>query len=265
MSRGTLGAPLRWGYSALSEIEIAGASALSRLAPRPDRSVPDLTVIGKTFERPANARRMVKSLRRVFDGPIVIADDSRTPLTWDVPGVNPVILRFDSGVAAGRNAALAEVETEFVMSVDDDFVFTPELNLNRVLAYLRRNPEVDIVGGLVINLPLWQAPDYSTAPLFAYRGDPIREAGTIIDGLPVLYKVAQFFVARTQRIRLVKWDQNLKRVDHNDFFTSAYGVLLTVYDQRFYCLHAQPKFNRHYQSFRGDYGADLQYLREKWR
>lgn len=226
--------------------------------------MPDLTVIGKTFERPANAKRMVSTLRRVFDGPIVIADDSQDPLTWDVPGVVSVTLPFDSGVAAGRNAALAEVQTEFAMSVDDDFVFTREVDLNRVVAFLRRNPEVDIVGGLVINLPLWQAPDYSTARLFAYRGEPVRPATTVIDGLPVLYKVPQFFIARTERLRLVKWDENLKRVDHNDFFTRAFGVLLTVYDKRFYCLHAQPKFNKHYQSFRGDYGADLHYLRQKW-
>lgn len=264
IAHGTLGAPLRWGYTAASEVEIAGATALSRLARKPVTSVPDLTVIGKTFERPANARRMVLTLRRVFDGPIVIADDSSTPLTWDVPGVVPVTLPFDSGVAAGRNAALGQVNTEFVMSVDDDFVFTPELDLNRVVDYLRRNEGVDLVGGLVINLPLWQAPDYSQAKLFAYYGHPVHPAGTIIDGLPVLYKVPQFFIARTDRLRLVQWDDRLKRVDHNDFFTRAYGVLVTVYDKRFYCLHAQPKFNRHYQSFRRDYGADLQYLGEKW-
>ncbi len=82
--------------------------------------------------------------------------------------------------------------------------------------------------------------------------------------LPVLYKVPQFFVARTERLRLVQWDENLKRVDHNDFFTRAYGVLLTVYDKQFYCLHAQPKFNTHYQNFRCDYGADIVYLNRKW-
>ena len=40
--------------------------------------------------------------------------------------------------------------------------------------------------------------------------------------------------------------------------------LLTVYDKQFYCLHAQPKFNTHYQNFRRDYGADMVYLSQKW-
>lgn len=205
VARGKLGAPLRWGYTATSEIEIAGATAFARMRGRRLRSVPDLTVIAKTFERPTNSRRMISTLRRVFDGPIVVADDSREPQEFDDPAVQVVVLSFDSGVAKGRNAALAEVATEYVMSVDDDFVFTPELDLSRVIAYLRRNPQVDIVGGLVINLPLWQAPDYTTARLFAYRGEPARPAGTVIDGLPVPHKVPQFFIARTERLRLVQW------------------------------------------------------------
>jgi len=100
--------------------------------------------------------------------------------------------------------------------------------------------------------------------IFAYRGEPVQPAGTVIDGLPVLHKVPQFFIARTERLRLVQWDENLKRVDHNDFFTRAYGVLLTVYDKQFYCLHAQPKFNAHYQSFRRDHGAEVAHLNRKW-
>ena len=72
-ARGRAGAPLRWGYTAVSAIEIAGATAFARMRRRPHRSVDDLTVIAKTFERPRNARRMVKTLRRVFDGVIVVA------------------------------------------------------------------------------------------------------------------------------------------------------------------------------------------------
>jgi glycosyltransferase involved in cell wall biosynthesis len=248
----------------VSAIEIAGATAAARLRRRPQRPVDDLTVIAKTFERPRNARRMVNTLRKVFDGPIVLADDSSSPLAFDDPSVQVLRLPFDSGVAKGRNTALAQVSTRFVMSVDDDFVFTPDLDLHRVLEYLRGNPEVDIVGGRVVNLPLWHTTDYSRAPLFAYRGEPVRPAGTLIDGLPVVHKVPQFFVARTDRLRLVQWDDNLKRVDHNDFFTRAYGVLLTVHDQEFSCLHAQPKFNTHYQGFRQDVGPDLAYLSRKW-
>lgn len=264
VARGRLGAPLRWGYTGVSELEILATMALARLQPRPSPTVPDLTVIAKSFERPKSARRMVSTLRRVFDGPIVVADDSASPQHYDDDAVYVLELPFDSGVARGRNAALAEVASEFVMTVDDDFVFTPDLDLNRVVDYLRRNPEVDLVGGTVINLPLFQTTDYSTAQLFAYPGEPIKPAGALVDGLPVLYKVPQFFISRTESVRRIGWDENLKRVDHQDFFTRAHGELLTVYDRHFYCLHAQPKFHAHYQSFRRDTRGDLRYLSRKW-
>ena len=88
IARGPAGAPLRWGYAAVSELEIAGATALARLRGRPSRTVDDLTVIAKTFERPANARRTVSTLRRVFDGAVVIADDSRSPQSFDDAGIS---------------------------------------------------------------------------------------------------------------------------------------------------------------------------------
>jgi len=264
IARGPLGAPLRLGYDAVSRAEIAWFTFAGRRHPTPSRTVPGLTVIAKTFERPASARRMVRSLRHVFDGPVIVADDSRTPQSYDDPGVHVVELPFDSGVARGRNAALAEVATEFVMSVDDDFVFTPDLDLNRVVTYLHRNPEVDLVGGAVVNLPLLQAVDYSTARLFAYPGEPVRPAGSLVSGLAVVHKVPQFWIGRTARVRDVGWDENLKRVDHNDFFTRAHGVLLTVQDPAFHCLHAQPKFDARYQSFRTNTGPDLAYLSRKW-
>ena len=91
VARGRAGAPLRWGYTAVSEVEILWATGLGwvrgRLRGQTSRSVPGLTVIAKTFERPANAHRMVSSIRRVFDGPIVVADDSRAPQAFDDPGV----------------------------------------------------------------------------------------------------------------------------------------------------------------------------------
>lgn len=264
IARGRLGAPLRFGYSAASWLEIAAFSAAARLRPAPSPTVPGLTTIAKTFERPKVVRRMLTSLRKIFDGPIIVADDSESPQTFPDEGVQEIHLPFDSGVARGRNAALAEVDTEFVLSVDDDFVFTRDVDLNRVVNYLRRNPEVDIVGGSVINLPLVQIVDYSTAPLFAYRGEPVLPLDTIVDGLRVVFKVPQFFIARTERLRVVGWDDALKRVDHTDFFTRAHGVLLTVQDKNFYCLHAQPKFDAHYQAFRGDTDSDNRYLNRKW-
>ncbi|MFN8096659.1 MAG: hypothetical protein U0Q21_00005, partial [Dermatophilaceae bacterium] len=88
--------------------------------------------------------------------------------------------------------------------------------------------------------------------------------GTLIDGLPVLYKVPNFYLARTAAARSVGYDPMLKRIDHNDFFTTAYGRIVCVQDADWVCLHAQTHFDAHYQSFRTDLAADFAHLARKW-
>ena len=63
--------------------------------------------------------------------------------------------------------------------------------------------------------------------------------GSFINGLPVYNKVANFYIGRTERIRLVGWNPALKRLDHADFFTRALGILTTVFNPNLKCLHAQ--------------------------
>lgn len=224
----------------------------------------NVTLVIKTFERPAVLRRMLKSARAVFAGPIVIADDSASPVVIDDPGVRVLALPFDSGVAAGRNALLDAVETEFVWMADDDMILLPDFDLSRIVRYLERNPEVDACGGRVINLPHLASTDYLSSGLFAYRGEPRLPQGTLVDGLPVSYKVPNFYVARTRAVRAVRYDDRLKRVDHTDFFTSAYGRLLCVWDAAMVCLHAHAYFDPRYLAFRQDTAADGAYLGSKW-
>jgi len=65
-------------------------------------------------------------------------------------------------------------------------------------------------------------------------------------------------------LKLVGWDERIKRLDHADFFTRAKGVLVTVYNPEFKILHAQTPFDRHYLSKRYDLGQDRLVLRMKY-
>ena len=224
----------------------------------------NLTLVVKTFERPGVLARMLTSVQRVFSGPIIVADDSRTPLRLDDADVTVLALPFDTGIGAGRNALLAAVETEYVFMTDDDMVLLPDFDVMRAVDYLERNPEVDVVGGRVVHLPLWRTADYSGAALYAQRGQPKLRQGTLVDGLPVSYKVPNFYIARTDAVRAVGYDDRLKRVDHNDFFTAAHGRLVCVVDPAMVCLHAHSYFDAHYQSFRMDTAADLAWIGQKW-
>lgn len=253
---------LRWAYETAVGVETRVADAVHRGRGPVDPG--NVTLVLKTFERPAVLRRMLRSVRQVYAGPVLVADDSRVPFETDDPNVRVLRLPFDSGIGAGRNALLDAVETEYVFLADDDMHLLPDFDLTRPLAYLQRNADVDLVGGRVIHLPLWRTADYSTARLFAYRGAPRVREGVVLDGLPVSYKVPNFYVARTDRVRAVRYDDKLKRQDHNDFFTAAYGELVCVIDRAMVCLHAHSFFDAHYQSFRMDTSADAAYLAAKW-
>lgn len=224
----------------------------------------NVTLAVKTFERPEVLRRMLGSVRAVYSGPIVVADDSAEAFVSDDPGVRVLRLPFDSGVGAGRNALIDAVTTKYLWMADDDMILLPDFDIARVVAYLERNPEVDLCGGRVVNLPQMASADYLTSGLFAYEGEPRRPRGSLVDGLPVSDKVPNFYVARTAALREVRYDDRLKRVDHTDFFTTAYGQLLCVYDAVMVCLHAHSYFDPHYLAFRQDTAADLAHLGQKW-
>lgn len=255
---------LRAAYAAAVGAETAAATLWASRRRVAQQDPGTVTLAIKTFERPDVLRRMLSSVRRVFAGPILVADDGARPFVSDDPGVRVLGLPFDSGVSVGRNVLLDAVTTPFVWMADDDMILLPDFDIARVVAYLERNPEVDLVGGRVINLPHLQRADYLNSDLFAYAGEPRRPRGTIIDGLPVSYKVPNFYVARAEAARGVRYDDRLKRVDHTDFFTTAYGRLLCVYDAGMVCLHAHSYFDPHYLAFRQDTGSDLAYLGHKW-
>ncbi len=253
-----LAAPLH-ALAIRAELAIAGAARA-----RPDRSLDDqLTILIKTFERPAILRRLVASIRRGYPSlPIIVADDSRNPI--EIGDAEIVALPFDSGVSAGRQAALDRVRTPFVMVADDDFVFMRDTALALAVARLVKNPAIDILGGQLIDLPQLRFREPPLGQIFATRAQPLVPIGSTIDGLLVCDKVANFYVARTERLRLVGWDAALRRIDHADFFTRALGVLVTVFDRELRALHAQTPFDAAYMAHRMDVAHDRALLAARW-
>lgn len=226
-------------------------------------SLDDVTAVIKTFERPRILKRLIRSTRRFYPPlKIVVADDSRKPTS--IPGVETVILPFDSGVSAGRNAALNAVKTKYVLMLDDDFVFFRNTALAPALELMERYPEIDILGGKVINLPFYTSTDYREAELFPTHVEPLRTPGSRIGAVEVMEKVANFYIARTESIRKIGWDVNLKRLDHADFFTRARGKLLTAYYPQLQVLHAQNLFDDKYQRFREDDAIDKNVLYRRY-
>lgn len=224
----------------------------------------NLTALIKTFERPHALKRLVASVKRFYPAlPIVVVDDSRDPTSLD--GVETVVLPYDTGISEGRNQGLCHVHTKYVLLLDDDFVFFRHTRLEPALALMDEHPGIDIMGGEVIDLPLFRKQRVPEGGLFPTVAVPALPPGSTIGGLAVCAKVPNFFIAQAARLALVPWDPRLKRMEHADFFTRAFGVLTTVFNPALKCLHAPTPYDAAYMRKRMDLTDAGRLLEERYR
>ncbi len=245
-------------YNLIVAIELGTLRILDDLS-RGELSEPSMlqhiTAVIKTHERQNVLLRLIKSIRRLYPNlQIIVIDDGRHPVEFD--GVETVVLPFDSGVSLGRNAGLRRVKTRYFLLLDDDFVLYQHTNLPEAVRLMEEHPQIDIMGGEVINLPFFTKITYHNAELYPTESRSTMPPGSYIGGLPVYDKVANFFIGRTNRVRLVRWDPQLKRMDHADFFTRAKGLLTTVFNPEMRCVHAKTPFDQAYLARRRDTALD---------
>jgi glycosyltransferase involved in cell wall biosynthesis len=254
-------------HTSLIALELAAQRSLDKVLPH-EATTPILnekvTLLVKTFMRPTIIQRLVTSIRNFYPHvPIIVVDDSQSPQT--IPGVDTIFLAYDSGISVGRAEGLRHVHTPYVLLLDDDCVFYRHTRLGHALELMEQFPMIDIMGGAVVNLPFFIAADYAKAGLYHKQTEPTFPPDTRIGHMPVMDKVANFFLARTERLRLVEWDPILKLLEHADFFTRARGVLTTVYNQDLRCLHARTPFDKEYMAYRDNYLPYVVYLRRKYK
>ena len=241
---------------------------LDRLATRgsEDQSlVPEVTALIKTFERPAIVRRLVSSIQRLYPAlRIIVVDDSRMPGV--VEGTETIVMPYDSGIGAGRHEGLQRVETKYVLVLDDDYVFSRRTRLTDALALMELLPEIDIMGGQLVDLPRYsrRSLEETAGSIFPTEAQARTPIGSSLGGLRVCEKVPTFFIGRTERIALVSWDPTLKRIDHGDFFTRAHGVLTTTFNPGLQCFHARTPFDDDYMAKRLDLAESRKILEERY-
>ncbi|CAM9938101.1 unnamed protein product [Bubo scandiacus] len=108
-----------------------------------------VTVATKTFLRYDKLRGLIASIRRFYPSvTIVVADDSQHPEPLQGPHLEHYLMPFGKGWFAGRNLAVSQVTTKYVLWVDDDFIFTPRTRLEKLVDVLERT-SLDLVGGAV--------------------------------------------------------------------------------------------------------------------
>ena len=187
----------------------------------------DITVLVKTFERPEALKRLLASVRRLYEGvPIVVVDDSAEPLQ-PVPAEIATYLHepYNSlGAAGGRNLGLRHVETPYVLACDDDMVFERRTDLGRMLHALESS-SFDIISCVWLDFDPWKGicrgPRRFEGTLDIEDGVLVHRLGATrgtVDGLPVFDVVHQFFVASVERLGADPWDPELNLSEHYELF-----------------------------------------------
>lgn len=231
--------------------------------PAPPLPAEKVTAVIKTFQRPRRCAALIASIRRYYpDLPIIVVDDSRRP--GDYPGCRLVRLPFDSGLSAGRNAGIAEVKTEYFLNLDDDFLFSSKTALGDALAILERHREIDLLAGILVDLPLLITHDFRGARLLPTSAEARIAPGTRIGPAVVMDKVPNFFIARTAAVRSVGWDPELKLIEHADFFTRARGRIVSAHWDGWRILHRRDPFDRDYLEFRENLASSRAHLERKY-
>lgn len=179
-----------------------------------------VTLIVKTFERPECISRLVYSIKMMYPNlRIIVADDSQE--TRIITGVDHLRMPYDSGVSAGRNLALNTVDTPYVVTLDDDFVFDDRTQLDRWLNILETT-DLDLVGGNVDGHPNYHASLHIVDDALVFRPKRIGYER----GFELWNIVLQFWMGRTEKIRAIGgWDNDFKTVDHIIFFARSIGKL----------------------------------------
>uniref|UniRef100_A0A671RIV3 Beta-1,4 N-acetylgalactosaminyltransferase n=1 Tax=Sinocyclocheilus anshuiensis TaxID=1608454 RepID=A0A671RIV3_9TELE len=192
-----------------------------------------VTIATKTFLRYDKLQDLIDSIRQYYPTvTIVIADDSEHPKTVSGPYIEHYIMPFGKGWFAGRNLAVSQVTTKYVLWVDDDFIFTANTKLEKLVDVLEKTT-LDLVGGAVREATGYTATYRQTISIEAGEedGDCLhmrRGFHHIIQGFPhcvVTDGVINFFLARTDKVQQVGFDPRLARVAHLEFFIDGLGSL----------------------------------------
>ncbi len=190
-------------------------------APKDDSSISDLTIVIKTFERPYAVKRLVRSIQRRYDqANILVVNDSKNPARLD--GVENLIMPYDTGISAGRNAALDRIQTRYLLLLDDDFVFSRRQKLGYLISQMKEHDSIDILGGRCIDLPFYILHGFQDIPVPS-PAEPKTPLNRMLGKNRVVDKVQNYFIARTEALSRVRWNNDLKIMEHTEFFTRARG------------------------------------------
>ena len=179
-----------------------------------------------SFERPRLLEQLVASIRRRYpQARILVADNGRQKanLPNDVRVLN---LEFDCGLSRARNALIDNLETEFLLLLEEDFLFTDETRIEPFVEILDTDDEVGMIGGAMRG-------GNGRLGLYCLDIDIFREVMYVQDATRRMrvtpygtsYRVCDiawnFGLFRREFLTMNRWDDRLKVGEHAAYFHQA--------------------------------------------
>ncbi|XP_078057179.1 beta-1,4 N-acetylgalactosaminyltransferase 1-like [Mustelus asterias] len=192
-----------------------------------------VTIATKTFLRYDKLRQLISSVRKYYPSvTIVIADDNNETQKIQGAFIEQYFMPFKKGWFAGRNLAVSQVKTKYLLWVDDDFIFAADTKLEKMVDILEKTT-LDIVGGSVREVTTYSATFLHKLHVEAggKEGDCLIIEGGYhhgVKGFPncvVTDATINFFMARTEKMQQVGFDPHITRQGHLEFFVDGLGLL----------------------------------------
>ncbi len=235
----------------------------------------EIDFVIKTFLRPRCLARLVDSiLARYPAAHLIIADDgdpSPEALAdyerLRQQGHEVLLLPFDVGLSAGRNALVEHARRPFVLLLDDDFAFTESTRIETLVEVMRAEPSIGVAAGSLLD---------DGVRLLSYEYALRLEDG-VLHYLPAARAprligghlcrdsdiVLNFALFRRELFTELRWDPALKVREHTDFFLGlARTPWKVVHVPSVVAVHMHeefPEYRRYRESTRPD-----DYLEAKW-
>lgn len=211
----------------------------------------DVTIGIKTFIRPECCIRLINSIRKHYKGIhiIVVDDGDVSPDLSSFKNVTHIKIPFDSGVSVGRNLLIDSTKTKYYLNLDDDSILSENIDISEAYKILEENEEIDMVGGKMVNTIYHGILEKKEGTLYFYKEKERRR----IKNMPIYDIVHNFYMVRTEKIKKIRYEPELKTVDHTEFFWRAskkHNLVITM-TNKMSIINGHTKNNERYNSFRG--------------
>ena len=231
----------------------------------------DTTLLIKSFLRPKCLSRLLHTINLYFPTTsVIVADDSPPIIQEEISKIIKAYqsnrltflkLPFDVGLTVGRNRLVDAANTPYVILFDDDYVLDHESKLDILVSHLRQNT-YDLVGGC------WKMPNGRIDHFAGYM--EIKDSILHFTQLEQYEQhqkadiVLNFFAAKTNTLRNLPWDENLKQSEHFDFFLQYKQHEVRVgYEPNVRLIHDR-RMPKGYREFRMRYIHDRKVMFKKW-